>query len=69
MLKTRNYQKAQALEDQADFGKLRKASASKRPDEEDPEKIKLRHVEREKLVAEEIKSETIEVKIFSINSN
>lgn len=64
MLKTRNYQKAQVQEDQADFVKLRKASASKRPDEEDAEKIKLRHVEREKLVAEEIKSETIEVKNF-----
>lgn len=62
MLKTRNYQRGQAQEDGADFGKLRKSSASKRPDDDDPEKMKLRHVERQKLTAEEVKLEKGQVR-------
>lgn len=61
MLKNRNYQRAQAQEEEADFGKLRKAGVIQKPDQDEGEKIKLRHVEREKLVAEEIKESVQQV--------
>ena len=57
MLKNRNYQRAQAQEGDADFGKLRKAGVIQKPDDTEAEMVKLRHVEREKLKAEEIKEE------------
>lgn len=62
MLKNRNYQRGKAEEDENDFGKLRKAVAKQRPDEEEQEKIKLRHVEKEQEVAEDVKEEVIKVR-------
>lgn len=64
MLKNRNYQRAQAQEDGADFGKLRKAGLIQRPEDEEAEKIKLRHVEKEKQVPEQIKEEVVQASYF-----
>lgn len=64
MLKNRNYKKTGAAEEDADFGKLRKAGVREKPAEEDPEKIKLRKVEKEKKPTEEIKKEKVEVQII-----
>lgn len=57
LLKNRNYQRKQAEESDADFGKLRKAGVIQKPEEAEAEMVKLRHVEREKLKVEEIKEE------------
>jgi hypothetical protein len=54
MLKNKNYGKRASQSDEPDWGKLKKSGAKLKFDEEEGEKIKLRHIEIDKIQPEEI---------------
>lgn len=56
-LKNRDIKRRAAADDGPEWGKLRKAGLIKKPDDDGPDQIKLRHVEREKKTAEEVEKE------------
>jgi hypothetical protein len=56
-LKNRSPRVSAIEEEGPDWGKLRKAGSKKSSDEEDAERIKLKHFEREKQESEPIKKE------------
>jgi hypothetical protein len=57
MLKNRGGKRRSIEDEGPDWGKLRKGSQKPKPDDDDADKIKLRHVEFEKPKTEEVKEE------------